>query len=350
MKSAHPLAEDLEQVLAHTGSLWEELRGGRIFITGGTGFFGCWLLESFVWANDHLRLGAKALVLTRDPEAFRRQAPRLAAHPALQFLRGDVRDFAFPPGPFDAVLHAATDIRSPAAAQQPLVLFETIVNGTRRVLDLAAQAGAKKFLLTSSGAVYGPQPPSLTHIPETYGGAPDPLNPREAYGAGKRAAEMLCALYAQPGGLEPKIARCFAFVGPYLPLDAHIAIGNFLRDALGGGPIYITGDGTPWRSYLYAADLAIWLWTILFRGAASVPYNVGSEDARPLTAWADLVAGNFTPRRDVCVAKKPVVGRPPERYVPQTTSARERLGLRQLVEPSDAIRRTVRFEQQRQGG
>ena len=62
--------------------------GKRLFITGGTGFFGCWLLESFVWANDKLDLNAQAMILTRNPQAFQRKAPHLASHPAIQFCVG----------------------------------------------------------------------------------------------------------------------------------------------------------------------------------------------------------------------------------------------------------------------
>jgi dTDP-glucose 4,6-dehydratase len=96
----NPLATDLDHVPAHTTGLWEELQGQRIFLTGGTGFFGRWLLECFAWANDRLNLGAEALVLTRNPEAFRRKALHLAEHPAIKFHNGDVRSFEFPKGRF----------------------------------------------------------------------------------------------------------------------------------------------------------------------------------------------------------------------------------------------------------
>ena len=76
----NPLAADLDHVLAHTEGVWEQLRGARLFVTGGTGFFGCWLLESFLWASDRMELKATMTVLTRSPERFRAKAPHLAGH------------------------------------------------------------------------------------------------------------------------------------------------------------------------------------------------------------------------------------------------------------------------------
>jgi dTDP-glucose 4,6-dehydratase len=341
MTSGNPLAHDLAHILNHTAGLWDELRGQRLFITGGTGFIGCWLLESFVWANDHLDLNARAVVLTRNPTAFALKAPHLARHPALELIAGDVCDFKFPAGSFSHIIHAATEAGAKLNADDPLRMLNTIVAGTRRTLDFAVACGAKKFLLTSSGAVYGRQPPDMTHISEDYMGAPDPTDPRSAYGEGKRVAELLCAIYHRQHGLETNIARCFAFVGPYLPLDTHFAIGNFIRDALRGGPIEVKGDGSPYRSYLYAADLVAWLWTILLRGQACRAYNVGSEDARPIAAMADTVAGIST---DVVVriAQRAVMG-PASRYIPKTKRAEHELGLGTWIPLEDAIARTLDY-------
>ena len=337
----NPLAGDLDGVLKATRGLWDDLRGQRLFITGGTGFFGCWLLESLLWANDRLGLGATAVALTRAPEVFRAKAPHLAQHPAIALHRGDVRTFDFPAGRFSHVIHAASDATVRGSHEDPMAVFDTIVDGTRRTLEFARSCGADRLLFTSSGAVYGRQPHDLLHVPEEYAGAPDPTAPAQAYGEGKRAAEMLCAISSDRTALQVTIARCFAFVGPYLPLDAHFAVGNFIRDALSGGPIRITGDGTPYRSYLYAADLAVWLWTILLRGAPLRPYNVGSAEAVTIGELAHLVARSLDPPVPVDVARRPVPGAPAERYVPSVARAATEIGLQPAVTLREALQKTV---------
>ncbi|MBI4454625.1 MAG: NAD-dependent epimerase/dehydratase family protein [Acidobacteria bacterium] len=191
---------------------------------------------------------------------------------------------------------------------------------------------------------HGTLPPSeMTHVPEDYLGAPDPMDFRSAYGERKRAAELLCVLYAKESGLQAKIARYFAFVGPYLPLDVHFAVGNFIRDGICAGPVEMNGDARPYRSYLYAADLAIWLWTILFRGNSCRPYNVGSEEDITISALARTVAGVFEPKVDVHRAKPALTGKPAERYVPLTQKAASELELQQRIALQEAIRRTIQW-------
>jgi nucleoside-diphosphate-sugar epimerase len=334
--------QDLDHVLEHTRQLWADLRGGRIFITGGTGFFGTWLLETFAWANEQLGLNAKAVVLSRDPGAFLDRAPHLRAKPGFEFVKGDVSSFDSPPGRFSHVIHAATAADFKLAEQDPIFMYDTIVGGTRRVLDFAASRGVGRILFTSSGAVYGPQPSELERIPETYAGAPDPLHPRASYGEGKRSAELLCAAYLrQHSGLQVQIARCFSFVGPHLPLDGTYAVGHFMRDGLAGRDLQVEGDGTPCRSYLYAADLALWLWTILFKGRSGYPYNVGSENALSVGELAREIARAFG--CEVRFGSKPTPGLAPDRYVPATGRAREELGLEQRIGLHEALRRTIAF-------
>jgi dTDP-glucose 4,6-dehydratase len=136
-------------------------------------------------------------------------------------------------------------------------------------------------------------------------------------------------------------------VGPHLPLNIHFAIGNFIRDALAGGPIRIGGDGTPYRSYLYAADLVEWLLVILLNGQAGRPYNVGSEEAVSIRQLAERVAqvtATVWPERgrpEVLVAKRPAPGAAAHRYVPNCARASGELGLVPVTSLDDAIAQTL---------
>ena len=328
-------------MLHHTRVLWEEMRGQSIFITGGTGFFGMWLLESFTRANDALDLGARAVVLSRDPVAFAKKAPHLSERTDLEFIAGDVRTFEFPTGLFSFVIHAATEASFKLNDERPDEMLDAIIAGTKRVLEFSAQARVKKLLLTSSGAVYGRQPSELTHVPEEYLGAPDPLLPSSAYGEGKRVSEHLCVVHAKKHGNEVKIARCFAFVGPHLPLDGHFAIGNFIRDALQGQAIHVGGDGTPMRSYLYAADLAVWLWTILFRSPTERAYNVGSSEAVSIAELANTVREVLSPNTTVQISGLGGPHHPISRYVPSVQRAKSELNLRVLISVPDGVAKTA---------
>jgi len=331
--------EDLEHVLEHTRPHWELLRGKRLFVTGATGFFGMWLLETFAFANAQLNLGAEILGLTRDPEAFRAKAPHLVRNSAITLHQGDVRNFAFPAGNFSHVIHAGTTSSAPVP---PREMLDTIIQGTTRTLDFAVSVGVKRFLFISSGAVYGKQPPEMTHIPESYTGAPDTMDPASAYGEGKRVGELLCSIFNKEYGIETIVARCFAFVGPHLPLDAHFAIGNFIRDAMAGKPIQIKGDGTPYRSYLYAADLAIWLWTMLIKGQSGIAYNVGSEHAFSIKQISEAVAFSTQPNYQINIDKKLVFGKVIQAYIP-STSLSKKLHLEQTFKLEDSINKTIEW-------
>jgi dTDP-glucose 4,6-dehydratase len=336
---AWSLEQDLEFICDAVGASWETLHGARLFLTGGTGFIGCWLLESLRFADQRLDLGIEATILTRDPDAFRRKAPHLANHASFSLLSGDVTSFGSPAGAFTHIVHGATDASAALNESRPLTMFDTVLEGTRRTLDLAVEKSARVLFL-SSGAIYGQQPWDVEHVDESWRGAPDCTDARATYAEAKRAAEMLCAIYAKQWGTQISIARIFALLGPYLPLGTHFAAGNFIRDAIEGKAVEVKGNGLPCRSYLYASDLAVWLWRMLAEGEAGRPYNVGSDETVSVAKLAERVAhvignGAF----DILGANDQ--GWNPGRYVPDTTAIRRDLGLTMTVSLDEAIRRTA---------
>ena len=339
-------SRDLAEVLTIAHPSFESLRGARLFITGGTGFFGHWLLETLLYANRELSLDLRATVLTRNADSFRTKSPHITDEQAITLLEGDIATFPFPPDLHTHIVHAATDSGGQQANRPAYELAESILAGTRRVLEFARGTKARRLLYTSTGAVYG-RSTTLLSTPETYGGAPDPLLLSSSYDEAKRMAEHLCIAYAHSTGLQPVIARCFAFLGPHLPVDAHFAIGNFVGAAIRGESLHIKGDGTPRRSWLYMSDLAVWLWTLLAKGQGNRAYNVGSDEAYTIAEAARLTAATLRPEPEggsklpVQIDGIPKTSSPLNSYVPAVDRAREELGLSVRVPLREALTRTA---------
>jgi nucleoside-diphosphate-sugar epimerase len=330
-------------------SMW---RGARILVTGASGFFGSWLVETFHHANNTLGLDAQLVGVGAPTDRFAEKCPQLLGLNDVTMIRADTRRLAQElraqhaewSDRIDVIVHAAIHVDSMTYEQQPLPTLETAVMGTWEALELARVTNVRRFLFVSSGAIYGSQPPTTDRLDEDAVIALNCADPTSAYAEGKRVGETLCAGYLRQHGVPVTIARPFAFVGPHLPLDRQFAIGNFIRDALAGGPIVVQSDGAPMRSYLYAADLAAWLWTILAQGTLGRPYNVGAERAVSLRDLAVMISRIASPGVTVEVRGTPKEG-PPSRYIPSTARAQRELGLSQTVALEDAVKRTLAWHQ-----
>jgi dTDP-glucose 4,6-dehydratase len=338
---------DIDDAVGRAKHALGALRDASIFMTGGTGFFGQWLLALIARANATQSLGIRVTVLTRNAAGFRRRCAELARGSLVQLLEGDVRSFDLPTGRFSHLIHAATDT-SADADRRPLELTDTIVGGTRHTLDFALSSGVGRTLIVSSGAIYGAQPHDVLNLPEDFLGAGPTTNSRSTYGNAKRLAEQIAAVHSKDSGIPTVVARAFAFIGPALPLDTHFAIGNFIRDAIAGNVITVKGDGSPFRSYLYAGDLAVWLLQLLVHGRAGEAYNVGSDRAISIAELAALVASILPTARGVAIEGTPAPAALRSRYIPSIERARQELALDVWTPLDEAIRRTARWaERQR---
>jgi nucleoside-diphosphate-sugar epimerase len=333
---AWSLNHDLDLAVESASSDLEALQSARMFITGGTGFVGTWLVAALHHADQQLNLKLDVTLLTRDPEGFRARQPELADWCTL--LRGDVTEV--PPLPtFDFAVHAATPASAALNDDNPDLMRSTIVKGMSSLLEALEPSGSIPLLFTSSGAIYGPQPLDHNCLPEDFEPALDAIDPRNAYAAGKREAEAMALAASLAGGPSLRLGRLFAFVGPYLPLDTHFAIGNFIRDGISGGPIKVRGDGTAVRSYMYAADMVVALLAILIRGEANRPYNVGSPEAISMRDLAQQVERGLAPGCGVEIAGL-APGQLPtgagNRYVPDVNALQTLLGDDPCPTPLDA--------------
>lgn len=335
--------DDLSFILANVDD-WSLLKGKRILITGATGFVGKWILGSLLHADFSLKLGVKIVVLSRDIAKFKNTFPELTSFADIDWVQGDVRTVRFSDDfRCDYAIHAATDVVQQRRASE---IFDDCVTGTSNLIENLNQAGCNRMLLLSSGAVYGPSFDSASNFSEDYLGAPDSMDPKSAYAEGKRASELVSVMASSEIGLSVSVARCFAFVGPHLPLDKHFAIGNFISSAMKNQTINIKGDGTPLRSYLYAADMAVWLWIILFSGKNCRAYNVGGSESVSIRELAQRVVSSLGSSSDIIIGIPPKMGQAPQKYIPNLGRSTSELGLKVQFDLEMAVYKTAEFHKE----
>lgn len=294
----------------------------RILVTGGTGFFGCSLLDMIAggcWQDFHFTM------FSRRADAFLDAHPEYRL-PNVSFLTSDVRNLSACQEKFDYIIHAATPaVDSPDDAE----LHDIIVRGTQEVLVFARKCGAKKLLYISSGGVYG------------QGTAPfkesDVCHPETVYGKAKLEAEKMVF----DSGIPAVVMRGFAFAGKHLRRDVHFAFGNFIADALAKRDIVIKGDGTPLRSYMHSNDLAVWLMTMLLEGRAGEIYNCGSAEAVSIRGLAEKINAVLNPCGKISVLTQAAPGAKVSCYVPDTSKAERELGLKITIDIENAIKLSV---------
>lgn len=324
------VAEDCSSILKNAPCRWGKLRNSKIFVTGGTGFFGKWLMRSFAHVNSALSLNAEMTVLSRSPEKFLEGNPLFAQAGMPRFVKDDVRTFCCGGG-YDFIIHAATPSDGRLDTADPDELYSIITDGTSNVVKNAEAWRSRKILYISSGGVYGVQPPEIAAMPEDYIPAPT-----GTYGMGKLKSEEICFSC----GVPAVSARCYAFIGPYQALgNRRFAVSSFIGDAIRGVPIHVK-DGSPYRSYLYAADLMAWLWTLLIEGKPGEAYNVGSGEAMTVFELARVISRSVSPEVVLEVDKYDCEAALPPRYVPDVAKAAG-LGLRQYTPISSAIKKTI---------
>ena len=291
----------------------------RLLILGGSGFFGKSILDAYSrgllkpWGIDNI------VVISRHAAQLKISHPWLIDGSIL-LINGDISTLRDLPNA-DFVIHAAASTNAANYLLRPLQEKQNIQAATLNYCQLAKKYHRNsKIIYCSSGAAYGHQPADVLNISEDYVFGPIdglPFEKRD-YAAAKRDAEIEINKLGM-AGLNVCIVRCFTFLGPYLPLDQHFAIGNFIRDGLRGDLITVNAKSAVYRSYLYADDLVRWLMRIGQMSSIACPvFNVGSDESISIQDLAKKLAIYFQVDLQLPKIESQFV----DRYIPSIEKAR----------------------------
>lgn len=308
--------------------------GRTLLLIGGSGFFGKSFLDAYrrgllePWSIDRIT------AVARSASSLRRDHPELVGSTVILADADAASAETLPPADF--VVHAASTTDARRYAEDPQGERANILAAVENYLRIARRDHrSSRIVYASSGAVYGQQPPDLEKVPENFtpGDASEMIAHKRDYAEAKRLSEKLMASLGG-AGIPVSIARCFAFVGAYLPRDQHFAVGNFLADGLAGRPVRVNARKAVYRSYMHADDLVRWLMRIAEGAGPSCPvYNVGSDEALTMGEVAEIVGRRFNVPAEVPPIDDPAV----DRYVPSIARARSELGLSLSFDMASAV-------------
>ena len=339
----YDIETDLNFIFNKCKNEFNFLSNKSILITGGTGFFGKWFLELIFYANKNYNTNILTTIITRNEDKFFLENPHYKNNKFLNIIKLDILDLKKINHKFDFLLHmAATSATETFNGETDANKTSTLFNGAKNIMEIAIENNISKILFTSSGVVYGSSSKDMKSESDVSHSIE--LEKRNGLAKGKILAEDVISNLSLKNNINFKIARCFSFVGPYLPLNIHYAIGNFINDAIFNDKIIINGNGLPYRSYLYISDTIIWLIKLLV-GSEEGVYNVGSERRIQIIELANIVRDLIDPSKKIIIQENEIHEGNFKRdiYLPDTTKIREALKVKEWTSLEDAILKTTKF-------
>lgn len=342
MPMTNYILDDYKQVVADKFQSLANLKNDVVVITGGTGFVGTWIAGLIAFLNDYHAFNTQIILIAKNTEKFKTYQPSLAQRKDIKLIAADVRYLHELPTETNWLIHAAGTPDNRMHSTYPLETMSVIANGTQSVLRAVERCSNFKMLLNiSSGLIYGAQPLDYARIDEGFSGVLKCGTVSSAYAEAKRYSETLCHASRSQSRIPIVTARPFAFMGPYQSIETPWALNNFIKDGLTGHAIRVLGDGQTVRSYMYASDMAFWLLSMLSRGASGEIYNVGSPNAVTLDELAQLIAGQFDASPEIMLNASSSHQLQNTRFVPDVSSAQDKLQLNITVDLNTAIKKTI---------
>ena len=340
---------DLSHIFSQLGNVSELLQNKNLYITGGTGLFGIWLLDflDFLKKNGY-KLG-KVHVLSRSPSRFLKNRDHLLSNKSFIWHEGSMESFEMEKSEIHFAIHgAATSAYETFNSYNNLVKFRTNVLGVEKFIDSVVKNRIPRVLFLSSGSTYGSLSSNASKgLKEDSLLAPLTSDTGNSLGHAKRIGELLFFLRQGESGYSFSVARCFTFVGPFLPLNLHYAVGNFILNSLRNEKIIVKSGGSAVRSYMYLSDFIHWLLSILVYGDSGEIYNVGSNKQISILDLASLVSSIGRTEVMVLGREERAPYESPDFYFPDTKKVEDRLGLKTTTGIEEAISQTLKFFQSR---
>ncbi len=287
------LQEDLENI-ASDYLLFDGLKNSTILVTGATGLVGSYLIKSIMCYNRINSANIKIIALIRDVGKAKKVFGDMYDNEMISFVIADIMDVIDIDYKIDYIIHAASTTASKLFVTKPVETIDTIILGTKNILELARSKSVKGLVYLSSMEVYGVTDPGLENVSESDLGYIDILDIRSSYSEGKRMAECICAAYANQYGINVKIARLAQTFGAGVDYMENRVFAQFAKSVINKTDIVLHTEGKSVGNYCYIGDAVKALILLLTKGESGQAYNISNEKSNiTIKDMAYMVANNI---------------------------------------------------------
>lgn len=347
--SENLVKEDIATIAKNLSKEAGKLAGKTVFISGGGGFLGKYIIGALCHLNDHT-LKVPCRIISVDNFITGKHHPHFNYKGRNDVLEvwGDITQPLPVREPVHYILHAA-GLASPVYYKKfPLETIESAVSGAKHLLELARKNKEhfEGFLFFSSSEIYGDPDPSAVPTPETYHGYVSSVGPRACYDESKRLGETITTVYSEQHGIPGKIVRPFNVFGPGMNHDDRRVLPMFAFKALNKEPIPVHGDGHQTRTFCYVTDAITGFLKVLLVGKSGHAYNIGNADneisMKDLAELFVKIEGNGASFKLIPYpANYP--GGEPQRRCPDIRKAAAHLSFKPKVSLHDGLKRFIEW-------
>ena len=336
--------EDLNRIAQELKEL--ELKNKSFFITGATGLVGSVLVKALAFANDHYDLNNRVVAQVRNPQKAKKV---FDGYEGITYCVGDVRDIISYPGNVDYVIHAASETKSKNMIDFPVETLWTALSGAKNLLDFACEKKIEKMVFLSSmeafGSVDGNQRTSEKKL-----GYIDLRKVRSCYPESKRMIENMCVCYSSEYGVPVTIARLAQTFGAGVSSEDTRVFAQFAHSAMTGEDIVLHTAGTSCGNYVYTADAATAIFTLLKKGISGECYTVANEtSSMRIKDMAELVANCVADGKIRVVVDIPAdkqFGYAPDVKLKLDASKLRSLGWKPQINLEESYKRLIKYWQE----
>ena len=303
----------------------------RYLVTGGAGFIGSHLCESF------LGQGHEVLCMDNYSTGAKHNIGAFLKNPRFRFIDHNVSRYIEVPEPLDYILHFASPASPVDYLELPIPTLKVGALGTHNTLGLAKAKGAV-YLLASTSEVYGD--PLVRPQNEEYWGNVNPIGPRGVYDEAKRFAEAMTMAYHRYHGLDTRIVRIFNTYGPRMRMHDGRVVPNFIMQALQGEPLTVYGQGQQTRSFQYVDDLVDGI-NKLLATEHHLPVNIGNPYEMTVLEFAERIIKLTGSKSEI--EYKPLPEDDPQVRQPDIAKAKRILKWEPKVTLEEGLAKTIEY-------